>query len=120
MSEASTSTDLGKTSSGMQPNVAALLAYVFGLITGIIFLLLEKDNRFVKFHAVQSIVFSITLALASLVAGFTPLIAPLAVVVVQIAGFIGWIILMVQAFQGKWYRLPVVGDIAAKQSGLTS
>jgi len=42
------------------------------------------------------------------------------VVVVQIAGFVAWIILMVQAFQGKWYKLPVIGDIAAKQSGLPS
>jgi len=119
MSDAAGSTDLGKTSSGMQPNVAALLAYVFGLITGIIFLLLEKDNRFVKFHAVQSIAFSVALALISVVASFTPLLAPLALGLVQIAGFVVWIILMVQAFQGKWYRLPVVGDIAAKQAGIS-
>jgi uncharacterized membrane protein len=119
MSETTGSPDLGKTSTGLQPNVAGLLAYVLGLVTGVIFFLLEKDNKFVKFHAVQSMVFSVTLALASLVAGFTPLIGPLVVVVVQLAGFIGWIVLMVQAFQGKWYKLPVIGDIAAKQAGIT-
>ena len=120
MSDAPGGTDLGKTSTGLQPNVAGLLAYALGLVTGVIFLLLEKDNKFVKFHAVQSIVFSVTLALLSLVAGFTPLVAPLALAIVQLAGVIGWVVLMVQAFQGKWYRLPVLGDIAAKQSGMTS
>jgi len=43
--------DLGKTSTGIQPNVAALLSYVLGVITGIIFYLLEKENKFVRFHA---------------------------------------------------------------------
>ena len=110
--------DLGKTSTGLQPNVAGLLAYALGLVTGVLFLLLEKDNKFVKFHAVQSIVFSVTLALLSLVAEFTPLVAPLARAIVQLAGVVGWIVLMVQAFQGKWYKLPILGDIAAKQAGV--
>ena len=120
MSDAAGSTDLGKTSSGMQPNVSALLAYVLGLVTGIVFLLLEKDNRFVKFHAVQSIAFSVALSLISVVASFTPFLAPLALGLVQLAGLVVWILLMLKAYQGKWYRLPVVGDITAKQSGLTS
>ena len=46
----------GKTSLGMEQNLEGLLCYVIGWITGIIFLLLEKDNKFVRFHAVQSIV----------------------------------------------------------------
>jgi uncharacterized membrane protein len=119
MSDATSGTDLGKTSTGMQPNISALLAYALGLVTGVLFLVLEKDNRFVKFHAVQSIAFSVALALVSLVASFTPLLAPLALGLVQLAGFVVWIILMVKAFKGRWYRLPVVGDIAAKQAGLT-
>ena len=111
--------DLGKTSTGLQPSVAGLLAYVLGLVTGIIFLVLEKENQFVKFHAIQSIVFSVSLAILNLVAAFTPFVGGLAIVIVQVAGFIGWIVLMIQAGQGHWYRLPIVGDIAAKQAGLT-
>ena len=48
--------DLGKTSSGMQANVAGLLCYLLGVITGIIFILIEKENKFVRFHAMQSII----------------------------------------------------------------
>jgi uncharacterized membrane protein len=48
--------DLGKSSTGMQPNVAALLSYVLGWITGLIFFLIEKENKFVRFHAAQSLV----------------------------------------------------------------
>src|SRR5213078_1778870 len=48
---------LGPSSMGMQPNVAAGLSYVFGWVTGLIFFLVEKQNRFVRFHAMQSILF---------------------------------------------------------------
>src|SRR6266705_859993 len=47
----------GPTSMGMQPNVAAGLSYVLGWITGLVFFLMEKQNRFVRFHAMQSILF---------------------------------------------------------------
>jgi len=45
-----------KTSTGLQENIAGLLCYVLGWVTGIIFLFIEKENKFVRFHAVQSIV----------------------------------------------------------------
>ena len=49
-------TDLGKSSTGLQPNLAALLSYVAGILTGVIFFLIEKENKFIRFHAMQSIV----------------------------------------------------------------
>ena len=48
--------DLGKSSTGLQPNAAALFSYLLGIISGIVFLVIEKDNKFVRFHALQSII----------------------------------------------------------------
>ena len=110
--------DLGKTSSGLQPAHAAALAYFVGVITGLIFFFMEKGNRFVRFHAMQSICFSAGIFLLTLAVRMTPLVGGALVVLVQIAAFFVWVVLMVKAGQGKWVRLPVVGDIAAKQSGL--
>ena len=106
--------DLGKTSLGIEPHVAGLLAYVGVVVTGIIFFVLEKENKFVKFHAMQSILVSVAMFLVSVVLSFMPLLAPL----VNLASLALWIVCMIQAYQGKWFRLPVVGDIAAKQAGI--
>lgn len=114
MADGTGSTDLGKTSTGIQPNVAGLLAYVAGFITGIIFFVIEKENKFVKFHAMQSIMCFVALFVLSIVLSFVPLLAML----LNLAGLALWIICMVQAYQGKWFRVPVVGDLAAKQVGL--
>ena len=106
--------DLGKTSTGLAPNVAALLCYLGTFITGIIFLVLEKDNRFVRFHAMQSIItfggiFALQIAFGILI--FLAILIP----VVGLIGLILWIILMIKAYQGEMFKLPVVGDIAEKQ-----
>ena len=105
--------DLGSTSLGMKPNVAGCLSYLAGVLTGIIFFLLEKQNKFVRFHAMQSILvfgFFIVLnvALGILVVGWSlmPILS-----LIQLAL---WIILMVKAFQGEKFKLPVVGDMADK------
>ena len=110
--------DLGTTSSGLKPAHAAAFAYVFGVITGLIFFFMEKDNRFVRFHAMQSICFSIGLFLLALAVRMLPVVGGALAVLTQIAAFFVWIVLIVKAAKGQWYRLPVVGDIAAKQSGL--
>ena len=67
--------DLGKTSTGMQANVAALLSYGFGWITGLVFYLIEKENKFVRFHAFQSIVVFGALTVLSIVLAFIPIAA---------------------------------------------
>ena len=110
--------DLGQTSSGLQPAHAAAFAYVFGVITGLIFFFMEKGNRFVRFHAMQSICFSIGVCVLTLVVRMTPLVGGALAVLTQIAACVVWIVLIVKAAKGRWYRLPVFGDIAAKQSGL--
>jgi len=108
--------DLGKTSTGMQANVAALLSYVLGWVTGLIFYLIEKDNKFVRFHAMQSIVTFGGLNVLIMVLIFIPVLGWIVMPIVSILQFILWILLMVKAYQGETFKLPIAGDIAEKNS----
>jgi uncharacterized membrane protein len=99
-----------KTSTGLDQNIAGLLTYVLGFITGIIFLILEKDNKFVRFHAMQSTITFLVL----LVIGLIPFFGPVLSFIVSPIAFILWIVLMYKAYQGEMFKLPVVGDYAAK------
>lgn len=117
---------LGPTSMGMQANVAAGLSYVLGWITGLIFFLGEKQNRFVRFHAMQSILLYVSLTVLYIVIdvlatalafsgfGFLLVLLGLLIWLVGLGGFILWIVLMINAFQGKYFKLPIVGDYAEK------
>ncbi len=104
--------------SGLDENVAGLLCYLAGWITGLIFLILEKENKFVRFHAIQSIVTFGTLNLFWIV--FLPLWKGTLFDVIRtfiiILTIIIWIVLMVKAYQGEKYKLPVAGDIAEKHA----
>src|SRR3989442_7315085 len=109
---------LGPSSMGMQPNVAAGLSYVFGWVTGLIFFLVEKQNRFVRFHAMQSILFfgglTVINILVSILSGIgIPVIGVLSYLI-NLVGFVGWIVLLINAFQGKYFKLPYIGDYAEK------
>lgn len=106
--------DLGKTTTGIQANVAALLCYLAGFITGIIFLLIEKENRFVRFHAMQSIVTFGALFVLSIVVSFIPIIGAVFGALIGLTNLILWIVLMIKAYQGEKFKLPIVGDIAEK------
>lgn len=110
--------DLGKTSIGLDANVAGLLAYALGLVSGIVLFVIEKENKFVRFHALQSILVSGALFVASVILVWIPVLGWLLLMLLQLAALAAWIICMVKAFQKEAFRLPVVGDIAAKQVGL--
>lgn len=114
--------DLGKTTLGMEANLAGALAYLLGLITGIIFFVIEKENKFVRFHAMQSILFCaawIILGVALSVLMMIPvlgwIIGILGYLLVGLGGFILWLFVMYKAYRGEQYLLPVVGDIALRQ-----
>ncbi len=109
--------DVGKSSTGMQANVAGLLAYVLGLISGLIFFLIEKESKFVKFHAMQAMLFSAALFVLGFVLAFIPIIGLAAGILLNLAGLVLWIVCMVKAYQGDWFKLPVIGDVAANQVG---
>lgn len=106
----------GKTSTGLQQNVAGLLCYVLGWVTGIVFLLLEKDNRFVRFHAVQSIVVFGALTVVDIVLNFIPIIGWVIAWIIGVVAIILWIVLMFKAYQGQMYKLPIAGNIAEQQT----
>ena len=114
--------DLGKCSTGIQPNVAALLSYLIGFITGIIFYLMEKENKFVRFHAMQSILVfgtltAIHLANAYVLCFFIPwMVRSLISAIVGLGGLGLWIVLMIKAYQGEEFKLPIAGDIAEKKA----
>ena len=106
--------DLGKTSTGLQPNVAGLLCYLIGFITGIIFILIEKENKFVRFHAMQSIVTFAALFLLGIILPFIPFLGLILLPLLWIANIVLWILLMVKAYQGEQFKLPLAGDFAEK------
>ena len=104
-----------KTSMGLDENIAGLLCYVVGWITGIIFLVLEKENQFVRFHALQSILTFLPLSVIALLLGWIPFVGWVLAGLVWILTFILWIVLMFKAYRGEKYKLPIAGDIAEKQ-----
>ncbi len=112
----------GKTSTGLEENIAGLLCYLLGIITGIVFYVIEKDNKFVRFHAVQSIVvFGVILVIQWVlipIVMMVPLVGwvvgGLLGLVVFIVSIVLWILLMYKAYRGERYRLPIAGNFAEK------
>lgn len=108
--------DLGPTTSGLDANVAAALAYALGLLTGAAFLLLEQENRFVRFHALQSVIVFGTLSLAWMVALSLPFfgwIVAFLVIPPVSAGL--WLLLMYKAYRGERFKVPGAGDMAEQR-----
>lgn len=104
-----------KTSLGLTPNLTAALAYVLGFISGIIVFVLEKENRYVRFHSMQSMILSVAIFVLNIVVGFIPIVGPLLAMIVCIIGIICWLIALIKAAQGQYYKLPVIGEYAEKQ-----
>ena len=102
-----------KTSTGLDENVAGLLCYVLGWISGIVFLLIEPENKFVRFHAIQSIIVFGILNIAGIILNLIPFIGW----IVPAVGFILWVVLMVKAYQGARYKVPWAGNLAEKLMG---
>ena len=105
-----------RSSTGLDENVAGFLCYLFGFVTGIVFLVVEKESRFVKFHAMQSTITFLGLFIISMIIGWIPIIG-LLVYPIWILSLILWLILMIKALQGKRYSLPIVGKMAEEKSG---
>jgi uncharacterized membrane protein len=124
---------------GMSSNVAGLLTYILGFITGIVFLVLEPYNKdkFVRFHAFQSIFFNVVMIgfwivwtilsvimwaigfriLGYTIGGLISTLMSLVSLVVFLAFLITWIFLMFKAYNNQRFELPLIGKLAAKQAG---
>lgn len=113
---------------GLDENVAGALTYLLGFITGLVFYLLEDDNEFVRFHAVQSmmvfggiIALSIGIGAVQILMETIPLVGwvmslglGLLSMLLAPLGFVLWIVLLIKAYKGQRYGLPVVGDVAER------
>jgi uncharacterized membrane protein len=104
-----------ESSTGLKVNIAAMLCYVLAWITGIVFLILEKKSRFVRFHAAQSLV---TFGFINILNGLIRIVFPNVFGsflngLIGLGGFILWVVLLVKAYQGETYKLPIAGDIAS-------
>jgi uncharacterized membrane protein len=113
--------------------VAALIAYIFGWLSGLILLLMEKDSRLVRFHAMQSILLNVLVAvigfvlwivtfifvlIASQMGGFlgtiVGLLATLIWIVFCVGLLIAWVMCLIKAYQGQFFKLPLIGNFAEK------
>ena len=110
------------TSLGLSENIEGVLCYSFGFVTGIIFLFLEDDNKFVRFHAIQSIIVFLPLFIIYVAITFLPMVGlimnmmswPIIIPILSIIIIIFWLFMMYKAFIGEKYKLPIVGDFAEK------
>ncbi len=86
-----------KTNTGLSPNVAAVLSYLLGWVTGLFFLIVERDNEFVRYHAIQSIVVFGSVTAAGVALGFIPVAGWRLDAVLAFVAFTFWIVLMLRA-----------------------
>ncbi|OGO20778.1 MAG: hypothetical protein A2Z15_01930 [Chloroflexi bacterium RBG_16_50_11] len=103
----------------LSPNITGVLCYLGIWITGIIFFILEQKNKWVRFHAAQSIVVFGGLGIAMGILHWIPFIGWFFTVVIWIVGIILWIVLMSRAYNGERYKLPLAGDIAEMMVGIS-
>ncbi len=106
-----------KSSTGLEDNVAGLLCYVLGWITGIVFLIIERESKFVRFHAIQSIiVFGALNLISSIIIPLTwiPFIGWIFGFALAIITLVLWILLMIRAYHGEQYKVPVAGNLAER------
>jgi uncharacterized membrane protein len=109
-----------KSSTGLDANVAAALTYI--PIVAIVFLVIEKGSRLVKFHAVQSLGLLVAWMATWFILGIIGMIPVLGWAtlllwpLVGIGMFVVWLIALLKAFKGEWFKLPVIGNIAEQQS----
>lgn len=99
-------------STTLAPRVAGLLCYLGVWISGIVFIIIEQKNRWVRFHAAQSIVTFGILWVAGMVLGNIPYIKYFFSPAISILGLVLWIVLMVKAYNGERFKVPLAGDIA--------
>lgn len=103
-----------KTMLDLTVNLKSTLCYALGWITGIIFLVLEKENKQVRFHAIQSIITFLSINIATVILGIFPVIGPVLCALLGIAGFILWIVLLVKTYQGEKFIVPFAGEMAER------
>ena len=125
----------GKSSTGLDENIAALLSYVFGWVSGLVFFLIEKDSRLVRFHVMQSLLFNVLIGvvitvmwvlffvlllvvsqISDVLSGIFSLVATLLWIAISIGILIAWIMCLIKAYNRQYFKLPIIGNFAEKFS----
>lgn len=101
-----------RSSTGLEENVAGFFCYLLGFVSGIVFLVVEKESSFVKFHARQSTVTFLILLVIFLIFWWIPVIGFLLLIAILIL----WLFLMIKALQGERYLLPIVGEMVEEKT----
>jgi uncharacterized membrane protein len=100
-----------RTSLGLPANVEGVLAYLFGPLSGIVLLLIER-NHFVRFHAMQSTVTFISLWILAGISRFVPFIGWILMGLINVVAIALWIVGIYKAYCGEYYKFPFFGDLA--------
>lgn len=101
---------------GLEENIASFLCYLAVFVSGLIIFLLEKENKTVRFHALQSVIAFGFLAVLNIVVSQIPFfLGWMLSSIINLVYFVLWVVLMYKAYNGEQYKLPFVGDIAEKQ-----
>ena len=109
---------MANTSLGLDENIEGALCYVLGIITGVLFLILEKESSYVKFHAWQSILFGVAVIVINIILSilaFIPYVGILVGIISMIFSLLVlvlWLFLIWKAYSGEKYKLPIIGDYA--------
>jgi uncharacterized membrane protein len=102
-----------KTSLGFDENVAGALAYALGWVTGLALLLAERENRFVRFHALQSTIVFGALCALWFVGPLIPFFGwVISLLIIPPLSAVVWLLMMFKAYQGERFKLPIAGRIA--------
>ena len=108
-----------KTATGLDEKIDGLIAYVFLFFSGIIYLVIEKENKYVRFHALQSVIFSVAAIVVSIVVGIVlgwiPVIGWLASKIVWLATVAAVAFLAYNAYKGVEFKIPFIGEIVYNQ-----
>lgn len=116
--------------SGLTPNIASMLCYICAPVTSLIFLLIEKDNKDVRFHAWQGTLFGVAIIILNIllnivgiifghIADFLgALILSFVIPVLWLGVVVLWVVCLVKSYQGERWRLPIIGDMAAQKAGV--
>ena len=106
----------------LEPNVESVLSYLIPPFTGIAVFVMEKNNKFVRFHAMQSILFGVAAFILSAIANalVVVFIGIIIVPLLSLALFLAWLFVMWKAYQNEEYMLPIIGQIAKDQVNKTT
>ncbi len=103
-------------------NLVAAISYLLGFVTGIVILMVEKDNKFIRFHAMQSTIATGSLFVLNVVIGMVfskfgifSFLSVISGIIIYLLIFYVCIVSVINAYKGKVYKLPIFGNMAEKR-----